>query len=169
MLMVKNIKLYLVLSILVSLFAAGSYAIIGTQLIQNGGFENPISWVEVRDRGQLGQWGLPSFALNSEGIFQETGTVYTGSNSVGIPRRISEGRAIGQWVDISPYMNKNRIFSACWVMIPNAYVAQSWYAGTGKPGYVSNWWSTSTFSDLTIGAVLAANSPFGALPTWPAR
>ena len=166
MLMVKNIKLYLVLSILVSLFAAGSYAIIGTQLIQNGGFENPISWVEVRDRSQIGQWGLSSFALNSEGIYQAGSPVFAGSNSVCIPRRISEGRAIGQWVDISPYMNKNRIFSACWVMIPNAYVAQSWYAGTGKPGYVSNWWSTSTFSDLTIGAVLAANSPYGALPTW---
>jgi hypothetical protein len=164
--MIRNITLYLMIGILVTIFASGSYAVIGTQLIQNGGFENPISWVEVRDRGQLGQWGLPSFALNSEGIFQETGTVYAGSNSVGIPRRISEGRAIGQWVDISPCMNKNRIFSACWVLIPNAYAAQSWYVGTGRPGYLSNWWSTSTSSDLTIGAVLAANSPFGALPTW---
>ncbi|MCX7918201.1 MAG: hypothetical protein N3A72_01070 [bacterium] len=158
----KNI----IVVILVLLCAIPGYAIIGTQLLQNTGFENPISLdTIVRYRTQLGQWGLGAFAPNSEGIYQTDTLYFAGNKAVCISRR-TDGRAISQWADVSPYSGKNRVHMGCWVCIPNVYAAQGWYAGTGRTGYISNTFSTGTGDDLHVGAYSAGTGPYAALATW---
>lgn len=152
--------------ILVTLFSSGSYAIIGTQLNQNQGFETSVTFDVISSRPQIGQWGIPFYAVNNGGMYQTNTIFHDNGNSVCVPRRISEDRAIAQWIDISAYTNKNRLFTGGWVCIPNANAAQSWYMGTGRQGYFDNRWSTGTGDDLSVGIVRMGTGQYSSLPTW---
>jgi hypothetical protein len=161
-----DIKCYSVVIMFIAILISCSYAIIGTQLNQNQGFESSITFDVVSSRSQIGQWGIPFYAVNNGGMYQTNTVFYEGGNSVCVPRRISEDRAIAQWVDLSPYTNNNRIFTGGWICIPNATNAQSWYNGTGRQGYFDNRWSTGTGDDLSVGIVRMGTGQYASLPTW---
>lgn len=111
------IVLFCLVAIL-SILSIPSYAIVGTQLLHNTGFEDPITWEVVTSRSlQMNRWGLHPWSATD---IQQLFAVDTAHQGTGYIRTTGDGvldRTAIQWVDVSQYAGKGyRVFGGGWAM-----------------------------------------------------